>query len=94
MRCHYESTNSKDACKLLCNQDRNCKGFTMLVGIFCQLATTSSPCPNGGIGPWNTQNKGNLDPEATCFMQPSKFGGCFIKNAQGTHLLLVISLYV
>ena len=64
----------------------------MLRGKYCQLATTSSPCPNGGRGPYNRQNIGNLDPEAKCG-NPTSFKGCFIKNAQGTHLLLLISLY-
>ena len=105
MRCWYEDTDNKDDCQSLCNDDRNCKGFTILDGYKCQLATTTEPCPKylgpkyprnypyGGRGPVQGKNKGNLDPGATCGEPPSRFGGCFIKNAQGTHLLLVISQY-
>ena len=56
----------------------------------CQLATTSSTCPSDGRGPKNVGNIGNLDPKATCGKGKKNFKGCFIKNVQGTYLLLVI----
>ena len=81
MRCNYWRANDNEACKKQCDQDRNCKGFSMLAGNSCHIATTSSPCPGPGegTGPWNEGNKGALDSEAKC--QHGDFRGCFIKNA-------------
>ena len=72
-------TRSLENCKMLCDQDTNCKGYveTNLASGSCQIATTSD-CPSG-CSTYDTGNVGGLTLAGTCGTT-SKYFGCFIKE--------------
>ena len=78
-RCHCYAELS--FCKTKCNQDRNCKGYVGMNGLyshFCNIAT-SSECPSGNICQKLAKgNLGALDKESS-LPQGKYYDGCFVK---------------
>lgn len=65
---------------LACDRDASCQGyFYYPMPGYCAIATTTSPCPAGSLGPYFDGVVGTLDPSFNCGEELNT--ACYFKSA-------------
>ena len=87
---------STPECESACTADAGCKGYAKHIDIAhqqCQLASISSPCPDGFFLKQlaSPTGIGELDSQTDC--HKGSFEGCFIKKGTYAQFCLMFSLY-